>query len=309
MRGERVDGVYTGTVPRILSYGAMQVKFMAISGSDDQWEAEQLAGKTLGVMYRLREDVIVFLIKPGYYATKLKSSDQVRELVVLEADQVQAIRRGDRIFTRRQALSMVMGVYDPLGLVSPALLRGKLLLRRLYGPSVCKGWDADLPIAEKVLWADWFGSLLLPVEAVFLRSTKPEGATGLPRLVGFGDASAVAMCVVLYVVWTDLQGRNHPRVLTGKCRVAPLLGSTIPRGELQALVMLHRLITVIVEAFPFTFESISTYSDSMCSIGAMQKPCSAMRPLFCKQGPGSTATEGAALLQDCEPGPNQLYPG
>ena len=26
----------------------MQVKFMAVSGSPDQWEAEQLAGKTLG---------------------------------------------------------------------------------------------------------------------------------------------------------------------------------------------------------------------------------------------------------------------
>ena len=59
MRGQRVDGEYTGTVPKILAYGAMQVKFMEISGSDDVWEAEQLAGKTLGVMYRLQSDEIV----------------------------------------------------------------------------------------------------------------------------------------------------------------------------------------------------------------------------------------------------------
>ena len=31
-------------------------------------------------------------------------------------------------FTRRQALSMVMALYDPLGLVGPALVTGKLLL-------------------------------------------------------------------------------------------------------------------------------------------------------------------------------------
>ena len=84
MHGQRVDGEYTGTVPKILAYGVMQVKFMAITGSSDVWEAEQLAGKTLGVMYCLQSDEIVFIIKPGYYAAKAKSSDQSRELVVLD---------------------------------------------------------------------------------------------------------------------------------------------------------------------------------------------------------------------------------
>ena len=280
MRGQRVKGEYTGTIPRILSYGAMQVKFMAISGSKDPWEAEQLAGKTLGVSYRLEQDEIVFLIKPGYYSAKARSTDQVRELVVLDEVQVDAIAKGERGFSRRQALSMVMGVYDPLGLVSPALLHGKLLLRRLYGPQCTGGWDADLPAGEKTRWASWFHSLLRPVEAVFPRSTKPRGAVGLPRLAAFGDASASATCVIVYVVWTDKDGVHHPRALTGRCRVAPLLGATIPRGELQALVILHRLIAVIVETFPFQFESINAFSDSLCSIGAMCKPSSALRPYF-----------------------------
>ena len=98
--------------------------------------------------------------------------------------------------------------------------------------------------------------------------------------MGFGDASASATCVVIYVVWTDGNGVHHPRVLTGRCRVAPLLGATIPRGELQALVILHRLIAVVVETFPFRFRSISTFSDSLCSIGAMAKPSSGLRPYF-----------------------------
>ena len=42
-----------------------------------------------------------------------------------------------------------MGTYDPLGLVSPALLHGKLLLRRLYAPHIKTGWDCDLPQDEK----------------------------------------------------------------------------------------------------------------------------------------------------------------
>ena len=34
---------------------------------------------------------------------------------------------------------MVMGLYDPLGLASPALVHGKLLLRQLYGPECGEG--------------------------------------------------------------------------------------------------------------------------------------------------------------------------
>ena len=57
---------------------------------------------------------------------------------------------------------MVMGLYDPLGLVSPALVQGKLLLRRLYEPHVKAGWDSDLPVEEKKLWASWFGYATIP---------------------------------------------------------------------------------------------------------------------------------------------------
>ena len=274
MRGTRVDGSYTGTVPRILAKGAMQVKFMAVSGSPDQWEAEQLAGKTLGVLYRLKEDEIYFVLCPGYYGSKQKSSDQVREIVLLDQEQVDELEAGRRILTRRQALSMVMGVYDPLGLISPALTRGKLLLRRLYGTDSNKGWDADIDPGEKKRWVEWFRVLLIPAEASFPRSTKPDGAVGLPRLVGFGDSSMVALCAVLYVVWTDARGVHHPRVLTGKCRVSPL------RGELQALVVLHRLLLTVMQAFPYQFLTVSAYTDLMCSLGALQKSTAALRPFF-----------------------------
>ena len=148
MRGERVDGCYSGTVPTILVKGAMRVKFMAVSGSTDAWEKEQLGGKTLGVGYRLEEDEIFFTLRPGYYAAKAASADQVQEVVVLDQEQVNEIAQGTRKFTRRQALSMVMGLYDPLGLVSPALVHGKLLLRQLYGPQGVKGWDCRSPRAR-----------------------------------------------------------------------------------------------------------------------------------------------------------------
>ena len=76
MRGNKMEQGYMGTVPKILALGGMRVKFMAVAGTKDEWEAKQLGGKTLGVNYILSSDQIVFRIKPSYYAAKGKSSDQ-----------------------------------------------------------------------------------------------------------------------------------------------------------------------------------------------------------------------------------------
>ena len=59
MRGDQVDGTYTGTAARILAQGGMSVKFMAVTGLSDAFEEEQLGGKNLGVVYDIRQDEIV----------------------------------------------------------------------------------------------------------------------------------------------------------------------------------------------------------------------------------------------------------
>ena len=280
MRGERTDAGYTGTVARILSKGAMSIKFMAVTGSDDRHELEQLGGKCLGVGYRIAEDKLHFKLEPCYYELKAKSADQAREVTRLTVQEVAILQAGSLKFTRRQALSMVMATYDPLGLMGPALVTGKLLLRRLYSPSRVTSWDQDLPAAEKQRWASWFTALLSSGEATFPRTTRPTGAVGGPRLVGFCDSSEVAVCASLYVVWSTGGDRATVRILMGKCRVAPLLGMTVPRGEMQSLTILTRLMVVAAEAFPARFVSISAYTDSMCSIGALCKTSTTLKPYF-----------------------------
>ena len=158
----------------------MSVKFMAITGSRDPVEEQQLGGKCLGVSYDIREDQIFFQVHPCFYPSKAKSSDMPRDLIMLTQEQVEQLWAGTLGFTRRQALSMVMGLYDPLSLVSPALVHGKLLLRQLYSPQVATSWDQDLPTSEKELWAGWFKLLLEPVEARFPRTIHPTSAVGLP---------------------------------------------------------------------------------------------------------------------------------
>ena len=55
---------------------------------------------------------------------------------------------------------------------------------------------------------------------------------------------------------------------------------TIPRGELQSLVVLQRVLLTVIEAFPVRFKTVSSYMDSLCSIGAVRKTDGLLHPFF-----------------------------
>ena len=113
-----------------------------------------------------------------------------------------------RTLSKREVLSFVMGAFNPLGYIGPALLQGKLLLRRLYGAG-SPTWDEDLPKEEKRLWVRWLMELEEEAGVTMSRCVRPEGAIGEPSLAGFSDASASAMCAVVYVVWDAAPNRKR----------------------------------------------------------------------------------------------------
>ena len=59
--------------------------------------------------------------------------------------------------TRRGLLSLIMSIFDPLGIISPFLLPLKLLLQRLTKSGL--GWDAKIPEAEKLTWEKFLRAL------------------------------------------------------------------------------------------------------------------------------------------------------
>ena len=92
------------------------------------------------------------------------------------------------MLTKRMVLSLVMGQYDPLGLICPLMVRAKILLRRLYGAQNNQvGWDDPLPKEELSAWADFMGDVVEMEPIKFERSTKPENSVGQPWLIGFHD--------------------------------------------------------------------------------------------------------------------------
>ena len=97
---------------------------------------------------------------------------------------------------KRNIVSVVSKVYDPLGLVSPVVISFKILFQELCRCKV--EWDEALP---EVLRSKW-ELLLEGLRAAHLRVPRCclSGSGSTLRLVGFCDASTKAYAAVVYLV-------------------------------------------------------------------------------------------------------------
>ena len=99
--------------------------------------------------------------------------------------------------TKRKILSKLAKVYDPLGLVSPIILQGKMIFR-----DVCKTkapWDTDIQEPLSKHWRDWEKSL--PSEETVPHPTVNYREPVLNvELHTFGDASMKGVAVLVYSV-------------------------------------------------------------------------------------------------------------
>ena len=147
--------------------------------------------------------------------------------------------------TRRGILSLVSGVYDPLGFAAPFVLPAKMILQEL-----CKqdfGWDDQIPDEKLTEWRSWVDSLPKLKLVSWPRCMKPRGFGQVlnVQLHHFSDASEKGYGAASYIRLVDVSGHVHSGLLLGKARVAPLKTITIPRMELTAAtvaVKLHKFL-------------------------------------------------------------------
>lgn len=128
------------------------------------------------------------------------------------------------VLTKRGILAYLAKVYDPLGLVSPVLLEGKLIYRDICEAKV--RWDATVPDAFLERWQKW--EQALPSTVCFARSVAAyQEQIREVKLHSFGDASKQG--TVYAVVKKDsgvVQGLVATRSRLAKSNL------TIPRLEL-----------------------------------------------------------------------------
>ena len=170
-------------------------------------------------------------------------------------------------FTRRGVLSTVGSVYDPLGMVSPYILKGKLILQQLC--RLKPDWDEELPEELVGKWSEWLSMLSEIKEVHIRRSFKPFGLEGVCtyQLHHFSDASTIAYAVVSYIRGVDERGNIFSSFLFGKTRVAPIKAVTVPRLELAAAALMIQVDKMIKESLNMIkFDQTFYWTDSQTVI-------------------------------------------
>ncbi|XP_003738411.1 uncharacterized protein LOC100906333 [Galendromus occidentalis] len=165
------------------------------------------------------------------------------------------------VITQRSVLSIVASIFDPLGYLSPYLVRGKLIIQRLWENSL--QWNEAVPNelrVELMQWAAEFTDFtdLEIARKCASREERPEGY----RLHVFGDASKRAYAAAAYLECVYADGPAQDSLLMAKSRLAPRSEQSLPRLELLASLMAVRLKNFLVQRLDIMFDSVRFYTDS-----------------------------------------------
>ena len=170
--------------------------------------------------------------------------------------------------TKRHLLSVIARMYDPLGLVAPVVVIGKLLMQKIWKAKL--DWD-EVITGELKNEYEFFlkaisgvSQLRIPRQAVMFGSTAFE-------LHGFADASQCAYGACIFIR-SVIAGRGAiVKLLCAKSKIVPKNVLTIPRKELLAAGLLYRLVKMVLSALNTTFDEITLWSDSQIVLAWLQK--------------------------------------
>ncbi|XP_020909539.1 uncharacterized protein LOC110247453 [Exaiptasia diaphana] len=164
--------------------------------------------------------------------------------------------------TKREVLSKVAKVFDPLGLAAPLVLQGKLIYRDACLEKCA--WDAQLPKELAKRWDKWQSGL--PEKVCVPRTlVNIDEAVKRIHLHGFGDASGKGVATAVYAVVEQESGINQGLV-AARARLAKQ-GLTIPRLELVAGHMTVNLLTNVCDALTgFPVCSLNGWLDSSVAL-------------------------------------------
>ncbi|GFU97326.1 integrase_H2C2 domain-containing protein [Trichonephila clavipes] len=149
--------------------------------------------------------------------------------------------------TKRDVLSTIARIYDPLGLLGSVVAKAIIFLQKLWMLKI--DWTDLLPDTINREWQQFVESL---------------------QLHGFSDASQSAYGAVVYCKSITSDGKILVHLIANKSRVAPTK-QTIPRLELCAAVLLVKLVHRVKQALKLNVTNTFLCSDSMIVLSWIRK--------------------------------------
>lgn len=163
--------------------------------------------------------------------------------------------------TKRQFLSKVATLYDPLGFLVPYTVRAKMLMQKVWLSGT--DWDEELTDELKAEVWEWFNELPRLQDVKIPRNLEFQEHDN-SQLHTFVDASTTAYCAVTYIRnKSETNETANMNLIAAKSKVTPLKSTSVPRLELMAAVLGLKLTEKVCEALGSNINEVCFWSDSL----------------------------------------------
>nr|XP_054587186.1 uncharacterized protein LOC129152930 [Nothobranchius furzeri] len=235
--------------------------------------------KALGLGYTIEDDDLHVMVAVNFSKKKKKmclGQNLLREEVRTQTPDP---------LTRRELLSQVSSLYDPLGLMTPVKQKGAILVRRAFQEAKTKycledTWDTALSVglredAIKVL--EEYADLN---QLRFARALTPPDPCAEPSAITFSDGSEHAYGAVMYLRWSCSHGAVV-RLAESKAKLTPLDHKGDPvKAEMCGAVFAARLKTYIQKHCHNQVKKLYHLIDSQTVLGAIQRESYGFQTFF-----------------------------
>lgn len=147
-----------------------------------------------------------------------------------------------KVISKRNILSAVAKIFDPLGLINPVIVKAKIILQKIWVLKLT--WDEAVPKEIETEWTQFLAEVPELSNFRVPRNVIIEYVIRV-ELHGFADASIKSLGAAIYVKSVNRSGEASVSLLCAKSKVAPIKKVTLPRLELNAAFLLCKLMTKV----------------------------------------------------------------
>ena len=240
-----------------------------VTGVNDEKQAYELYSKGKQIFKDASMNLRDWVSNSENFNKLIEPEDMMKEKVIKVlgliwntlTDKIQLSARKSRYFkettTKREVFSGKSSIFDPLGLISPALLSMKLFLQDLWEKG--KDWDEKLNSAQISHWK----KIIKNVEDLTTLSIPRYVMGENARLLRFCDASNRAYATTLYLQTTS-NGITYTNLIFSILRNSPKKSLTIPRMELLSVLIGVRSLQFVEKSLKISITQRVLWTDSQC---------------------------------------------
>lgn len=174
--------------------------------------------------------------------------------------------------TKRNVLSVIAQIYDPLGVLAPTTIIAKIFIQDVWKLKL-GGWDDTLPSDMQSRWLDFYQHIIhlhnINIPRYYFTDIPTE-----TMLVGFCDASQKAYGACLYIRGSYPNKQATCNLVMSKTKVAPIKTQSLPRLELCGALLLAKLVKRLLDAYnnKFKIDNTFLYTDSLIVLHWIKAP-------------------------------------